>query len=151
LLLRRKQKANPFVINSAITLISAILFWFFTAPDPRFAYAQLWFCCVLAVYLTFSIKKLYLSWMYLFQTGAVILQLVALFILVKPKEVISHFITPSPPPVVQTKSIQLNGRQIFIPSNGNQCWDAELPCTPQIDSLLEWRGKEISEGFRMRK
>ena len=42
------------------------------------------------------------------------------------------------------------GLQLFVPKQGNQCWDSPLPCTPDPSSLLKLRTEgKINEGFSM--
>ena len=40
------------------------------------------------------------------------------------------------------------GLQLFVPKQGNQCWDAPIPCTPDPDSTLQLIKKgEFKGGF----
>lgn len=41
-----------------------------------------------------------------------------------------RWLVPPPLPAVATTARELNGLRYFVPSDGEQCWAAELPCVP---------------------
>jgi len=45
------------------------------------------------------------------------------------------------------KRITGSGLTIYTPAQGDECWDAPLPCTPYFRPQLRLRGKSLSEGF----
>jgi hypothetical protein len=47
----------------------------------------------------------------------------------------------------------INGITIYVPTQGDQCFDQALPCSPGYcyPDSLEMRGKSIKEGFRVKK
>ena len=42
-----------------------------------------------------------------------------------------------------------SGLRVHVPALGNECWNAELPCTPNFNKELELRGATLESGFRM--
>jgi hypothetical protein len=47
-----------------------------------------------------------------------------------------------PPPLPRPALIvrrTLSGLAVYVPAQGNQCWDAPLPCTPYFDPSLRLR------------
>jgi hypothetical protein len=55
------------------------------------------------------------------------------------------------PPLPKTDLIvrhTLSGLAVYVPVQGNQCWDAPLPCTPYFDETLRLRnGPSMRSGF----
>jgi len=45
------------------------------------------------------------------------------------------------------RAITGSGLTIYTPAQGDECWDAPLPCTPYFRPQLKLRGKSLSEGF----
>ncbi len=54
-----------------------------------------------------------------------------------------HWLWPSPPPVVETRTVRVNGLVIQVPVEGEQCWDTTLPCAPAINPLRAARGASL--------
>jgi hypothetical protein len=134
------------------SLIS-ILFWFFTAPDPRYAGALFWLVAAGVLVPIFSQIDLHKNRNYL---TALSLCLVVLPILLDvgfktnknswsqtfytlPKASMHNFITKSK-------------LTVLVPDTGDQCWDSPLPCTPYPDSSLSLiNANDINSGFYIRK
>jgi hypothetical protein len=56
-------------------------------------------------------------------------------------------LTPLPQANVKLRKT-LSGLTVYVPAEGNQCWDAPLPCTPYFDRTLRLRdGKSLRCGF----
>jgi hypothetical protein len=135
-------------------VVIGLLFWFFTAPDLRFAHALFW-CLSLssAVLFLYSVQPL------LKQRWFVVV-MCAVFIIanlhfmrnaVKMRHSIQavsssgwHSIMIAP--LIQKKTS--SGLVVFTPKQGGSCWDSPLPCTPYFNPNLRLRipGK-LASGF----
>ncbi|NEP17557.1 MAG: hypothetical protein F6J97_11730 [Leptolyngbya sp. SIO4C1] len=51
-----------------------------------------------------------------------------------------------PPPAV--RALPLQGMTVHVPIQGDQCWNAELPCVPSTAKTWQPRGASLVEGFR---
>jgi hypothetical protein len=152
------RKACPRRTNSAIGSISIILaiglcsliFWFLSAPDPRFLGAVLWIVLLGVVGLVLDgvlledqirLSKilLLLSWI------AVVLCFArnGLALTYSTKGNLAESVTK--PDLM--RRITGSGLTIYTPAQGDECWDAPLPCTPYFRPQLRLRGKSLSEGF----
>ena len=144
--------------NSAIGSISVILaiglfsliFWFLSAPDPRFLGAVLWIVLLGVIGLILdgvlleeqirsSKILLLLSWI------AVVLCFArnGLALTYSTNGKLAESVTK--PGLI--KRITGSGLTIYTPAQGDECWDAPLPCTPYFRPQLRLRGKSLSEGF----
>ena len=154
-----KKKAWPRCLDWLILLpeVIGLVWWFFTVPDPRFAHALFW-CLALSAALLFlsSVQPLLPKRAY----GVV---LCGVFVLANLqfiryalnnrdhiKEVSSsgwHSIKTIP--LIQKETSF--GLVVFTPEQGDQCWDAPLPCTPYFNPDLRLRipGK-LGSGFTVK-
>lgn len=137
----------PYYIEWAILLPSIIglIYWFFTAPDPRFANA-IFFLAMISSMLLFliSIKGIVRMPMYIAMFSMVFLVCNAdLF-----SNIIRHLnyiklvsITGWYPvkEVPLNKKVTLSGLIIYTPVTGDQCWDSPLPSTPYFNERLRLR------------
>lgn len=141
----------------AIPIIS-LAFWFFTAPAVRFSSGIIF---MLPVTITAVIAGATTS----LKRKPHIILFVLLFTLVNFKLInilkinlesgwlyygISHEGWASLP-VSKVESLQLSdGTPVFVPLEGDQCWDCLLPCTPYIDDNVILRDPEnIGAGFKV--
>jgi hypothetical protein len=152
------RKAFPRRTSSAIGSISVILgiglcsliFWVLSAPDPRFLGAVLWIVLLGVVGLVLDgvlledqirLSKilLLLSWI------AVVLCFArnGLALTYSTKGKLAESMTK--PDLI--RRITGSGLTIYTPAQGDECWDAPLPCTPYFRPQLRLRGKSLSEGF----
>jgi hypothetical protein len=137
-----------------IPVVIGLLFWFFTAPDPRFAQALFW-CLSLssAVLFLCAVQPL------LQKRGFMVVMCVvfiianlhfirnAVLMRYSLKEISSsgwHSIM-TVPLIQKTTS---SGLVVFTPKQGGSCWDSPLPCTPYFNPNLRLRipGK-LASGF----
>jgi len=153
---RKPRPACPW-LSLLFPSLTGILFWFVASPDPRFAQFAIWTAAgalgawgivsldfqsqrshsrrVLTVLLLSSIWCLIsLGWKETFQTLRGVQQ---------------------PPPLPKSALVlkhTVSGLAVYVPAQGNQCWDAPLPCTPYFDESLRLRNSSslrwgfISEG-----
>lgn len=135
-----------------LVCVASILFWFFMAPDIRFAngifiiffvssllllslaYPKLKVNCELKKYLIFYPFILFI-WAF------ILCYSVDTFYIDGVKDCSK----------VQMKTYITNsGLKIFIPVLSDQCWDSVLPSTPEPRNNLHLIGKNISEGFSLK-
>ncbi len=151
-----KKLKNLFIFEWIILLppLFSLVYWFFTAPEPRFA--NLLF--------------------FLFDTAAIILFFVAIQPLLSPRKfffalVAVLLLTNYPylrisiglPDLFRTVSTQgyeavqqaalttyqtTSNLTIYTPESGDQCWDSPLPCTPHFKKTLTLRESDrLASGF----
>ena len=134
--------------------IASLIFWFFTAPDIRFAGASMWLlgggvtvlsalrCRASTQILVSTIFLLLLS--LVFGTSALYRGL---------------WVPPGPDhgfhpiPAVDTyEFVTTSGLIVNVPETGDQCWDVPLPCTPYPDPNLRLLdGEHITSGFAAKR
>ena len=133
-----------------IPIVTGILFWFYMAPDPRFAHA-------LFLLLPCSAFLVLMSCVYqltgeAFGTALNIgVFMIFIFYLLPINELRELDFTAgyqTIPSSALTEKKTDSGLMVYIPLKGDQCWDAPLPCTPYFNSELRLRvpGK-ITSGF----
>ena len=126
-----------------IPLVSAFIFWFFTAPDPRFLGATIvlyfvWSSFVFGISVTgnvhLDVKNLNIG--RAVGNSLVMLGMVLLFVRWSLFGVSVPFGWAHLP--VPEREVQANrsGYKAFVPSTGAQCWDTELPCAVMLDDGL---------------
>ncbi|MGE8949626.1 LIC_10190 family membrane protein, partial [Leptospira interrogans] len=52
------------------------------------------------------------------------------------------------PQNLEFKKIQMNDLEVFIPAEGDRCYDYEIPCMPYKNYSLILRGKTLQSGFK---
>ncbi len=124
------------------------LFWFFTAPDPRFGWAFL-----LAGFLV-SASLLILSEQ---ATGSRIGSALPAALLAIPAVGTLSFVLaagvgalvrPSRLPRMPTREATVGSLRYRHPVLDDRCFAAELPCTPHVVAGVQLRGSELRQGFR---
>lgn len=134
--------------------VMALVFWFFTAPDPRFANAA-FFLLSIASALVFlcSVQGLLSSRVYA--------QMICLAFLLSNLLLIRHLVNNTTElGVISTSGwhqvqrvaldakITASGLTVYTPSKGDQCWDSDLPSTPNFNPRLRLRERNIvASGF----
>jgi hypothetical protein len=148
----------------------AIVFWFFSAPNFRFIYPFLFFYVLLTVIILIRFLCLRLSrlgfsgkWKEKFSTFHfskflyVLLIIFPAWFLLKFnfREIKRCLIFPAGYRNVPVKTIQINNLRVNIPSDSTYCWNSPLPCSVFQKDIgitnIEMRGKELKDGFRVRK
>ena len=134
-----------------IPIAAAVVFWFFTAPDPRFlgAIVVLYFAWSLYVV---SMSVNYLAYQYLGNVRKTCSAVINIFVMLGMVVFFVRWslLTVSPlygwsPLPAPERSIQVNrsGYKAFVPNFGTQCWGSEIPCTLMLDDGL--RQKPLSD------
>lgn len=135
-------------------LLLVLLYWFFTAPDLRFANASFFLLLVSLLLLFFAAAqrvfkpRLYLLVLIL---GILIgnlqyLRVYALNIYSLGDISLSGY---NAIPQAELTQVRTNsGLVLYTPKEGEQCWDAPLPCTPYVNMTLSLReADDLSSGF----
>ncbi len=142
-LLRRNIYGDPEhglpVIASG--LIGCLIFWFVTAPDPRFGQGFLLAVVVVCGSFAFAVffrrPRFAIYMPILVVSGMAILSIRALW---RVKS--DYFYTVSEVPTYQLRGAV--GNRVFVPKILDQCWDHRLPCTPYFDPAalerIRWPG-----------
>jgi hypothetical protein len=67
----------------------------------------------------------------------------------------NSFVFPVKYKEVAVEKANINGFKVNIPTDNAQCWNACLPCSIRQSKMgitnIELRGKDLEEGFRVRK
>lgn len=157
--LEREQFLRQYLLSGIIPIpiLAALVFWFLTAPDPRFANASFMLLAVSAIVLLLSKVQPNLG-----KIGMVAV-ICLLFIIgnlnllhwayshrwiIKPISMDGwHPVKRVPMDVKVTTS----GLHVYVPISGDQCWDAPLPCTPYFNESLRLRDPaDMASGFTVR-
>ena len=134
--------------------MAAIIFWFFAAPDLRFVQFAIWTLAgvlgawgITAAGLRFGAGR---------SNRAALAVLFALLIWCEISfgwresfQAVSAKTPLVPLPVVAVVPRETrSGLTVYVPAEGNQCWEAPLPCTPELDPSLRLRdGQSLRSGF----
>lgn len=131
--------------------IAAVIFWFISAPEPRYAFGAL---------ITMGVSSLLLLMMSLEPDKATVSRLVLGMILgylvfgyfadyqiTQPNGKFGREAYPQ----ANVELIQASsGFEVYQPIDSPNCWDAPLPCTPNLETHLELRDEEnLARGFRI--
>ena len=141
-------------VSVTIPIISALVFWFHTAPDPRFAHALFFLLMVSSIILFLVIIKEFANQ----RVYGMVLCLALLlgyfsvgYYVVRHRQTVAEISFSGYQAVKQVplvEKITNAGLLVYIPDSGDQCWDAPLPCTPNYDPSLALRDPDtLSSGF----
>ena len=124
--------------------LTSIVFWFFTAPDPRFLNSIPSILLALSILILLNqipenkffilinhSYKLYLFLIILFTTRYTVLSKENLF---SSLQTGFQLIKSAPLEIKYTNT----GLKVYVPMDGDQCHDSPLPCTPYFDSNLRF-------------
>jgi hypothetical protein len=161
LLVRRLQPGHVRRNRSLWLLLPSlggIAFWLAEAPDPRFGQAAIWTLAATLGSLGIAASAARLKWVNarLVAAGLLLAMLWCLFSFgwrqsYRPLESVRELVPLPEVRVVARRTA--SGLIVYVPAEGNQCWDAPLPCTPYFDNTLRLRstgnlgGGFDSEGF----
>ena len=156
---RFKKARQPHYLEWAILLpsIISLIYWFFTAPDPRFAHA-IFFLALICSMLLFllSIKDMVCS-----RTFVAMLCLVFLtgygdifsytFRHLGDIKSVSTCGWSAAKEVTLNIKITSSGLIVYTPRTGDQSWDSPLPSTPHFDDRFRLRNPaSMSAGFTVK-
>ena len=153
LILRRTSRASA--LNKTwllgVPLSAALIFWFFTAPDPRFlgAIVVLYFAWSLYIFsgLLKNLAQRYADSLIKASRTAihllVIIGMVALFARWSLSGISGLQGWSSLPNSNREVKVNPFGYKAYVPTTDTLCWDSELPCTFMLDDGLQ--RKPLSE------
>jgi hypothetical protein len=127
-----------------LPIIGSMFFWFVSAPQVRFLGAipflllslNIWICSDLILFKYNLDKKIKIKYYYLFKVFLIFSTCLMSMKLIGLRSISLEGWTPLPSVGIKTK-ITRTGIIINIPSEGNQCWNAILPCSPQVVDELD--------------
>lgn len=155
---RRKKARRPHSIEWAFLLPSIIglIFWFFTAPDPRFANALFFLASICSILLFLSsIQDIIHARMYITAICIVFLVGNAYFFgyTFRHMGLIKSISTSGWHAVKEVpldRKVTSSGLTVYTPKTGDQCWDSPLPSTPYFNDRLRLRSPaSMSSGFTL--
>lgn len=138
--LTRKENEIWFLVP--LPILIGLTFWFLLAPDVRFANSLFW---ILPVAGTITLFKI-LGKSGKLQIGIILFAFIVInansaYFLVRNPMILVSFPRQGFAPIPVANLIQkktLSGLKIFSPSEGQQCWNSKLPCTPYFNPELNF-------------
>ncbi len=129
-----------------IPVVLGVLFWFFTAPDPRFGRAFFWMLSMSGgLLLLASLEPLFRGRSYRIAVLGLFVAINAPFfayVALKGGSRITRISIsgwrPIPAPRLVARPTS-SGLILYVPARGERCWDAPLPCTPYFNPDLALR------------
>lgn len=163
-ILMYKKKIRYSLVSSFFFLCA--IFWFFSAPEPRFAWG---FLISSAIFTYFFLLSPFFD--RYFKTLALTLIIITLpltlRILALPGWIhyvhyseynssasvylLERLFYPTPITKPEIKIETVNGIKYFIPVKTDQCYNAPLPCVPGTSPSVFPRGPELKNGFYFKK
>jgi hypothetical protein len=152
--LRFSRSQLPHWIALFLSAFGAVLFWFFSAPSPRFAQATIWILAVDLFYLgavsAGNISRAVGTLAATVSIAFLISELVPGLARLSSEQIrFPNYIGVTPPVVLQYTAL---GTAIWVPQHGKYSGDWNLPVTPRdrFQRKLEQRGPTLRDGFRIR-
>jgi hypothetical protein len=130
------------------------LFWFFVSPAPRYGQFSIWATAGTLgtwgiVSMTSGPRRDQLTKIVLAGLAGLLIWCLISFGWKQPYErlLTAPPLAPLPEPRLTVRHT-LSGLAVFVPVEGDQCWDAPLPCTPYFDETLRLRDPQsLRSGF----
>ncbi len=138
--------------NTVIYLLAAagLLFWFFTAPDPRFGMG---FIMIAAVLIFLPLLKAFdyqVTRFFPWSLAVLLLYFMVAFGVQDLPAIGPRLWLPSPYPQAQLAAEEIQGRQVYFPrSREGKCWYAPLP-SAYHPAHFAFRGPGLADGFKAR-
>lgn len=150
---RRPSSSVAIYYLLLLPVTGGLVFWFFTAPDPRFAHAIfLILPLAAAAPLIAKFNSLHLKRAALITLSVIVSFPYLLWIFLDPINLwrISNVGFQPVRSVRLVEKTTLSGLSIYAPKRGDQCWDSPLPCTPYFNEHLRVRGSDLRSGFSVK-
>jgi hypothetical protein len=145
--LRREYQARqPGALMALIPAVVSLVYWFATAPSPRLAGSAFWALglAAVAVFLAAAVPSGSAhSWRALLLVALAILGAAVLFKL-HQRGLLPVVAGPDagfhPAPTVATMTVRTPfGVEVHVPIGTENCWNAPIPCTPNLRPALRLR------------
>lgn len=148
------QKVNKKTFLIPMPILIGLVFWFYLAPDVRFAHALFWILPASVLIVLLKIVE---------ASGKIRNGIVLAMFLIINANIIAWFfvqdhqiftrVSPTgynPIPVADlTEKRTLSGLEVWSPIQGDQCWDSKIPCTPYFNAELNFIDNDIFPEFRI--
>ena len=134
--------------------VSGIVFWFIAAPGLRFAQFAFWTAAGTlgawgAVSVASKFKQDFRSAFLMAIAAAMIWTLFSFGWKAPYSTLLKTKSLPAMPQANTNMKRTSSGLAVYMPDEGNQCWEAALPCTPYFDETLRLRSEQsMSSGFQ---
>ncbi|MCP4134503.1 MAG: hypothetical protein GY754_26250 [bacterium] len=134
--------------------IASIVFWFCTAPNPRFVTGSFWYLGAGA--LTLAVRNHYVR---RYSKIVFFILIMSVVLSIFPHLCLKNklFVEPGPangfypiPSVEVYQFVTDSGLKVNVPTKGSQCWNAPLPCSYPVPALSMRKNGEIEKGFKIR-
>ncbi len=138
--------------NKVIYLVAGagLLFWFFTAPDPRFGMG---FIIIAAVIIFIPLLKGFdyqVTRLFPWSIALLLLYFLVAFGLQDIPAVGPRLFFPAPYPQERLAVEEIQGHKVYFPQEREgKCWYAPLPCA-YYPANFAWRGDRMADGFKPR-
>ena len=133
-----------------LTAATGLLFWFFTAPDPRFGMG---FIMIAPVIIFIPLLKAYdyqVTRLFPWSMALLLLYFLAVFLPPNLPSLGQHLWLPAPYPQERLVVEEIQGHQVYFPQDREgKCWYAPLPCA-YYPVNFAFRGASIADGFKAR-
>ncbi len=145
---RRKRVSNCRWLLILIPSLAGTVFWFLASPDPRFGQFAIWTTAgTLATWGIVSVNGggppgRYVSTVLAGLLGLLLWCLISFGWKQPYQSMLAAKALLPLPKVSLTVRQTSSGLKVYLPLQGNQCWDAPLPCTPYPDDTLRLRDRE---------
>ncbi|MBI9051230.1 MAG: hypothetical protein JEZ00_17535 [Anaerolineaceae bacterium] len=144
----KTMKSHDLILN--IYLLVSLLYWYLNAPDPRFAYGVIF--AAISIFLVRCIQ--YVRFSRLSRDFILLFLLLVTawgtYIFAPWNSIETYLLYPPDTPAFSITKVNLiDGTFIYTPTDGDQCWDAPLPCSPWLEDGLLMRGLSISDGYKI--
>ena len=155
--LRRSNRLQFLEYYIFIPPAISIVYWFFTAPDPRFSHAAFWLISVSSILLFLSSLQKNVSKQVFLVTTWIVLAISNLHFLEYASSHIGNTMISttgwqSTKVVPLVKKITQSGLIIYKPEQNDQSWDSPLPSTPYFNNSLRLRTPgSFASGFTVKK
>ncbi len=147
-------KKNYFLLIIQLLLVLNLIFWFVSAPDPRFAFGFLFVGFSLNIAYFVALIESEGLFKYLRIALACFLFLIFCRHIMLPVDTLRHpaqWVIPSPFGTVTTNEFFTDFNYRVPVPEGGRCFNVEIPCVPFPLTGVVLRGADIKEGFRINK
>lgn len=122
------------------------LFWFFQMPNFRFGYGYLWPAVFVTLATLLQRSRLPEHWRW----PQAVMLLGALLLCWQTFTIRNDWFRN--PHKRELRTVSVGNGPVWQPIESNPfCWDSPTPCTDVVFPGLEYRGKSLEEGFRIKK
>ncbi len=130
---------------------AGLLFWFLTAPDPRFGMGFIMIAAVIIFIPLLQAFDYQVTGFFPWSLSLLLLYFLVAFGLLDISAVGPRLLLPSPYPQEQLVVEDIQGHQVYFPrSRKGKCWYAPLPSAYRPANFA-FRGASLADGFKARR